>query len=155
MQGYLDAMEYGNKDLSGSSLTDSPWINSSLKISPTEQVHFLKRMIEGKLSISQKATQLTKEILFKENLPEGWKLYGKSGWSESDMTQDGKLLDCGWFVGWIERGDRFFPFAYMRHLKKSHYDPTISRVKELLFESNIMDSDNPLRVGVELIDSVF
>jgi beta-lactamase class D len=137
MQSYLDGMEYGNKDLSGSSATDTTWINSSIKISPKEQVHFLKQMIEGNLPISQKAIQMTKEILFKEELGLGWKLYGKTGWSGSDITRDGKTLQFGWFVGWIENGDRFFPFAYLIRNDKIQLDQRIPRVKELLQQASL------------------
>ena len=137
MQGYLDGMEYGNKDLSGASVTDTTWINSSIKISPKEQVHFLKQMIEGNLPISPKAIQMTKEILFKEELGLGWKLYGKTGWSGSDITRDGKTLQFGWFVGWIENGDRFFPFAYLIRNDKIQLDQRIPRVKELIQQASL------------------
>jgi len=137
MQSYLDGMEYGNKDLTAASITDTTWINSSIKISPVEQVHFLKQMIEGNLPISSKAVQMTKAILFKEELGLGWKLYGKTSWSGSDITRDGRTLQFGWFVGWIEKGDRFFPFAYLIRNDKIQLDQRIPRVKELLWQTSL------------------
>src|SRR5581483_10741292 len=92
MQNYLNAFEYGNQDISvglagPGPMTHAAWINSSLTISPKEQVDFIQHMIEGNLSISTHAVQMTKQIVFKEELAEGWKLFGKTGWSGSDITQ--------------------------------------------------------------------
>ena len=82
---------------------------------------------------------MTKAILFKEELPEGWKLFGKTGWSGSDIAKDGKTLEHGWFVGWIEKDCYFFPFAYLIRAQKINLDQRIPRVKQLLVESNVMD----------------
>jgi beta-lactamase class D len=40
---------------------------------------------------------MTKTLLFKEVSPDGWKLFGKTGWSGSDIGKDGKTLEHGWF----------------------------------------------------------
>ncbi len=142
MQNYLTAMNYGNADMSGGVVPPGPgevaWINSSLTISPKEQVDFIQRMVLGKLPISPQAVQMTKNILFKEEMPGGWKLFGKTGWSGSDVTADGKTLEHGWFVGWIEKDHRFFPFAYLIREQKISLDQRIPRVKQLLRESGIM-----------------
>lgn len=128
IQSYLSSMEYGNEDLSGGLAPPGPthvaWINSSLKISPKEQVDFLQKMICERLPISTNAIQMTKSLLYKEELPEGWKLFGRTGY--------------GWFVGWIEKDHRFFPFAYHIHEQKIDPDQRIQRVKQLLLESNVI-----------------
>lgn len=142
IQNYLTSMEYGNKDISGGLGKPGPttvaWINSSLKISPKEQVSFIQKMIQGNLLISTNSIQMTKAILFKEELPEGWKLFGKTGWSGSDITEDGKTLEHSWFVGWIEKDYNFYPFAYLICEKKINLDQRVPRVKELLLESGII-----------------
>ncbi len=136
MQSYLAAMRYGNQDLSNQliepGLMNPSWINSSLLISPKEQVTFIQKMILGTLTISPNAIQTTKMLLFKEDLPQGWKLFGKTGWSGSYIGKDGKMIEHGWFVGWIEKDDRFFPFAYLIRDEKIALDQRIPRVKELL-----------------------
>lgn len=142
IQSYLASMKYGNQEASGG-LADpghlNPfWINSCLKISPKEQVGFIQKMIRAELSVSSHAVQMTKAILFKEELPEGWKLFGKTGWSGSDITKDGKTLEHSWFVGWIEKDQIFYSFAYLIHQKRINLDQRIPRVKELLAESNVM-----------------
>ena len=128
IQSYLVDMEYGNRDLSGGlappGRASVAWINSSLKISPREQVIFIQKLVCGQLPISHNAVQMTKLLLFKEESPEGWKLYGRTG--------------HGWFIGWIEKDHHFFPFAY--HIREQRINPEqkIQRVKQLLLESNVM-----------------
>ncbi len=105
-KNYLEKFKYGNHDASGdqgknNGLTNA-WLDSSLKISPEEQIQFLEKLTVGKLPVSAKAQTLTKQIMFVDNFADGWKLYGKTG------SKDKK---AGWFVGWIEKGDRRIIFA--------------------------------------------
>lgn len=85
--------------------------------------------------ISTHATEMTKALMFKEELDHGWKLFGKTGWSGSDTARDGKTLESAWFVGWIEKGESFFPFAYLIRDRKIQLDQRIPRVKHLLSEA--------------------
>lgn len=141
IQSYLTSMTYGNQDMSGGLAQPGQmgpaWINSSLTISPKEQVDFIQKMILGKLPISPNAIQMTKALLFKEESSEGWKLFGKTGWSGSDIGKDGKILEHGWFVGWLEKDHNFFPFAYLIREQKINLDQRIPRVKQLLAEANV------------------
>lgn len=136
-QDYLALLEYGDQDLSGG-LTKA-WLSSSLKISPKEQVIFLQKIVQNDLPISDNAIQKTKELLLLEELSEGWKLFGKTGWSGSIIGQDGKNIEFGWFVGWIEKDDYFFPFAYNIRKGKIDLAQRIPKVKQLLMESNVMN----------------
>lgn len=131
IESYLYSFLYGNQDMSGG-LSFPAWINSSLTISPNEQVDFIRKMILKELPVSSHAGEMTKAILFKEVLPGGWKLYGKTGWSGSYIAKDGKVQEHGWFVGWIESGDQFYPFAYLIQDKKLDLGQRIPRAKELL-----------------------
>lgn len=117
-KNYVEKFNYGNKDISGdkdknNGLTHS-WLSSSLLISPEEQVVFLQKLIDGKLPVSKKSSELTKEIMFKEELSGGWKLYGKTG--------TGPLH--GWFVGWIEKNGRAITFA--SHIKDDQKQDTVA-----------------------------
>lgn len=131
MQDYLADFEYGNQDMSGG--MTRAWLSSSLKISPEEQAHFLQRMVRDKLSVSSTAVEQTKALLFVDELPGGWKLFGKTGWSGSSID-----LEIGWFVGWVEKGQAVFPFAYNIREKKINLAQRIPRVKQLLSESKVM-----------------
>lgn len=115
---YIREFKYGNKDVSGdkgldNGLTDS-WLSSSLQISPEEQLKFLQKLLDNKLPVSLKAHTMTRNILFVEELVDGWKLYGKTG-SGVILNKDGienPDRQIGWFVGWIEKADRKIVFSY-------------------------------------------
>lgn len=120
-QEYVKKFNYGNKNVSGdkgknNGLTNS-WLSSSLQISPEEQISFLRKLIENKLPVSNKANKMTKKILFIEDISNGWKLYGKTGaGSKSGAT-------FAWFVGWIEKDNRAIVFAnYLKDKKKSPFE---------------------------------
>ena len=116
-QEYVTKFDYGNKDLTGdkgqnNGLTNS-WLSSSLQISSAEQVAFLQKMLTGKLPIKPHSIAMTKNILFVEELKNGWKFYGKTGMGSllnADGTKNPDLYH-GWFIGWIEKGDRRIIFS--------------------------------------------
>jgi beta-lactamase class D len=137
LQDYVTAFAYGNQDMSVGIVVpgkaDPAWFPSApLKISPKEQVNFIRKMVQNKLPVSNHAIDMTKRILFKEELPQGWKLFGKTGWSGSIGRDDDSVLEYAWFVGWIEKDARFFPFAYLIRDKKIVLDQRIPRVKQLI-----------------------
>ncbi len=109
-KSYVERFSYGNMDISGDSgmtngLTNS-WLSSSLLITPHQQLDFLQRMLDGKLTVSTAALKHTKDILFLQELAGGWGLYGKTG-----NGRGANSLQQGWFVGWIEKDARRLIFA--------------------------------------------
>lgn len=131
-QDYVTQFDYGNKDLSGdigknNGLTNA-WLSSSLKISSLEQVAFLEKMLADKLPIKPNAVAMTKNILFLEELKNGWKLYGKTGMGSllnADGTKNPDLYH-GWFMGWIEKNDRRIIFVcHMSDDKKEDTSPSL------------------------------
>jgi beta-lactamase class D len=108
---YVNDFNYGNKDVSGDSgknnALERSWLNSSIRITPDEQIQFLQKLIENKLTVSAKAIEMTKSILFIQELPGGWKLFGKTG----NGRYKGELQQ-GWFVGWIEKNNRKLTFVH-------------------------------------------
>lgn len=114
---YVTQFNYGNQDVSGDKGQDNglirSWISSSLEISPEEQTVFLQKLLDNKLSVSLKAHAMARNILFVEDFPNGWKLYGKTGMGymlSEDRTQK---LDhqMGWFIGWIQKDNRTIVFV--------------------------------------------
>lgn len=137
---YVRQFDYGNQDLTGK----SPWLSSSLKISPYEQVLFIQKLLRKELPVSDYAAQMTKTLLLAEVWSNGWKLYGKTG-----QGGDGEM-SIGWFVGWIETGTGVFAFAY--NVRATELDPShrIPRVKQLIIEAMGLQikpriSDNEIR----------
>ncbi|KAF3362207.1 Beta-lactamase OXA-18 [Chlamydiales bacterium STE3] len=142
IKSYLTSFDYGNQDISENLLpiekTNPVWVNGSLKISPKEQARFIQKMVKEELPISKHAIEMTKAILFKEELPRGEKLFGKTGWSGS-VKPDSNAFEAGWFVGWVEKDHFFYPFAYLICEPKIALEQRILRVKQLLKESGVVD----------------
>lgn len=116
-QKYTDQIDYGNRDLSGdvgeNNGTQRSWISSSLKISPDEQVAFLRKLIVGKLPVSAGVAEKTMAILPTQNLKNGWKAHGKTG-SAFERNAKGKIdrsRQFGWYVGWAEKDGKKIVFA--------------------------------------------
>jgi beta-lactamase class D len=109
VQAYKKQFEYGNQALFGSAPHDPtvPWISGPLEISPEEQAYFLEKLLADGLPVSQHAHTMTQAILYLEDLPYGWKWYGKTG-SGTLLSPDRSRktdLKHGWFVGWIQKGN--------------------------------------------------
>ncbi|MFJ1267844.1 class D beta-lactamase [Legionella lytica] len=135
---YVQAFHYGNEDVSGdkgenNGLTRA-WLSSSLRISPQQQMDFLTRLEQGKLPVSTHAMTMTKKILFAEELPGNWKLFGKTG-AGYFFNEDGlKLLDkqIGWFVGWAQKEQRTIYFVQFVVEKDNKEFTTGKHARELV-----------------------
>jgi beta-lactamase class D len=82
MKNYLAKFEYGNQDISGGlaskRMFEAFWLNNSLKISADEQIEFLRKFYDEKLSVSKHSTEIVKQILVQEETAE-YKLSAKTG----------------------------------------------------------------------------
>jgi beta-lactamase class D len=112
VKSYLAGFDYGNQDMTGG-LTIA-WLDSSLAISPDEQMTFWRRFWREELPISKHAFVVTKKITFVEKSSAGWTLHGKTGSGGADAigpNGDASLWTIGWFVGHVSRGDREYLFV--------------------------------------------
>ncbi|BCH23741.1 class D beta-lactamase [Mesorhizobium sp. L-8-3] len=114
---YVAKFNYGNMDVSGdpgknNGLTHS-WLMSSLKISPVEQVRFIRAMLDRQLALSAKAYDMTETIMPRFAIGGGWIVHGKtgSGRLREKNDVDGKVRPVGWFVGWAKKDGRRVAFA--------------------------------------------
>lgn len=99
---YLQTIDYGNEDLHA----EDPafWMQSSLKISPIEQVKLLTDFYDNAFGFAPEHIDLVKDALCLSSGQTA--LYGKTGTGcveEQDVN--------GWFVGFIETEDRTCFFA--------------------------------------------
>lgn len=94
MRAWLDRLEYGNRDIGGG--IDEFWLDGDLRISPLEQVAFLRRLERGELPISRRSLEVVRAIIELDR-GEGWVLRGKTGWTKRAAEE---VL---WLVGWVER----------------------------------------------------
>lgn len=102
MQKALTDNRYGNRNMNGG--LDRFWLDGEIRISPEQQVDFLRRMYFGKLSFSEESVRITKNIMLLKD--EGvYKLYGKTGWMDSGG------IDLGWLVGFVETADNTYFYA--------------------------------------------
>ncbi|MDQ0971581.1 bla regulator protein BlaR1 [Neobacillus niacini] len=103
LQDYFHKIKYGNKDLSGN--LDSYWMESSLKISPIEQVQLLYQLEENQWGFkSENIKAVKKSILI--DVQKNKRLYGKTG---TGMINEKNVN--GWFIGFVDNGENRYYFA--------------------------------------------
>lgn len=119
-QAYIDAFDYGNKDLSGDPGKDNgltnAWLGSSLKISPLEQAQFLDKLLNRKLDVAGNVYDSTYDAMPKTTLANGWTVFGKTGTNRlinADGTPDPDKRQLGWYVGWAEKDARKIIFVHL------------------------------------------
>ena len=103
LQKAMQTMSYGNQDISGG--LSSFWLESSLQISPLEQVRFLGNLCQNRFSLEDSHIQTVKDALLLEESPNG-RLYGKTGTGQTD----GHFVN-GWFTGFVETDTGTWCFA--------------------------------------------
>ena len=102
MKYWLDKTNYGNADRSGG--IDRFWLSGGLRISPEQQINFLRRLHDNTLPFSQRSIDIVKDIMIaKDTL--GYVIRAKTGWGEQDET------NIGWYVGYVQEGDDIYYFA--------------------------------------------
>ena len=102
---FLAQIGYGNETV-GAGITDY-WLDSSLKVSPAEQVVQLKKLFRNEYGFRQENVDAVKNAICLSSAPEG-KFYGKTGTARAD----GEDVN-GWFIGAVEnaKGDSYSYFA--------------------------------------------
>lgn len=100
---YFNQIGYGNEDFSAG--IDDYWLESSLRISPVEQVELLKDFYTNDMVFNTSNINLVKESL-KISERDGAVLSGKTG---SGLVN--KKGISGWFIGYVEKQGETFIFA--------------------------------------------
>lgn len=112
---FLEELDYGNcdtsqwegSDFNNNALIDGFWLESSLMISPQEQVDVLFRIFEGKTEIDKNNISELKKMMYKEDKDNNYDVYGKTGSGRG-----------GWFVGFFESGgDNTYFVVYLNEQK--------------------------------------
>lgn len=106
MAAWLRRLDYGNADVSGG--IDRFWLDGGLKVTPTQQLDFVERLLLGTLPASSRAQTVTRDAVPGEVLACGVTVRGKTGWARVN-GEDGP--DIGWWVGWVERPREVWLFA--------------------------------------------
>lgn len=106
-------MEYGNMDSSGETLF---W-ESSLKISPMEQIDFIRKLFCNELPFQQKNLDIVKKAMYLNT--EKGKLYGKTGTSGIRLENGNQTA---WFVGDYKTNSDEYYFAVRIYGDKDRKD---------------------------------
>jgi beta-lactamase class D len=102
MKYWLDKSQFGNSDTSGG--VDLFWLRGGLRVTPEQQIDFLRRLRNDKLPFSKRTTDIVKKIMIaKDTL--GYVLRAKSGWADDDKKS------TGWYVGYIETKNNVYYFS--------------------------------------------
>ena len=103
ISNYIEEIGYGNENISGDFSTY--WMESSLKISPIEQVELLTRLQNNRLGFAPENINAVKDAICLCASDAGT-FYGKTGTGRVD----GQDVN-GWFIGYIETVDNTYFFA--------------------------------------------
>jgi beta-lactamase class D len=87
---------YGNAQIGDT--VDRFWLDGPLAISPVEQIRFLSRFATGALPLTERTTELVRELMIREVRGDAV-FRGKTGWAHPNTPDE-----RGWFVGFVERG---------------------------------------------------
>lgn len=103
IKSFLHTIQYGNQQ-TGSDM-DLYWTDSSLKISPLEQVELLKKFNENEFHFSPDNISAVKKALQLSSSDAG-NFFGKTGTGRIE----GRDVN-GWFVGYVETSDNTYYFS--------------------------------------------
>lgn len=101
------------------------WLESSLNITPLEQVNVLAKIFDGKTGFSEKNIEILKEVMLVQNSGD-ISIYGKTGTGQDAETGN---RDNGWFVGTFEKSDERYYFAV--HLSDKNQEVSGPKAKEI------------------------
>jgi beta-lactamase class D len=105
MQGFINQVGYGNRQIGPKEEIDNFWLGGPLQITPKEQIDFLRHLHRAELPFSKRTIDLVKDIMVFEQTP-AYVLRAKTGWA-FEMTPP----QVGWFVGYLEQNQNVYFFA--------------------------------------------
>lgn len=114
MQHWIDTLAYGNGTI-GESI-DSFWLNNTLKVSPDEQLGFMKRLYFDQLPFRKSVQQTVRNVMLQEDNT-AYKLSYKSGWGFDEQNNS-----IGWLTGWIEENRHVYFFVTLVKSKDPKVD---------------------------------
>lgn len=102
MQEWITKADYGNKDIGKATDIDTFWLTGNLRITPLEQIQFLRRLHNNELPFSERSIAIVKDIMIVEKTPD-YTIRAKTGWAPADQM--------GWYVGYVEQAENVYFFA--------------------------------------------
>ena len=102
MKFWLNKAQYGNTDTTGG--VDLFWLKGGLRVTPEQQIDFLKRLHDNKLPFSKRTVDIVKNIMITKDTLD-YIVRAKAGW----VDEDKRLV--GWYIGYIEKSNNVYYFA--------------------------------------------
>jgi beta-lactamase class D OXA-10 len=133
MQEWINRFDYGNRDVSGG--IDKFWLTGALRISPVQQIDFLRRLEGNKVPVSGRTREIVLDILALDVGPEHV-LRGKTG-----LQREPEFPGLtAWFVGWVEIEERRVFFATLINQAAADVDllPVRRRLTERILRAEGM-----------------
>jgi beta-lactamase class D len=107
MQKWIAQVGYGNQQIGNKEDIDKFWLEGKLRITPQQQIQFLRRFARKDLPFSPRTLSIVKDIMAIKKTTK-YTMYGKTGW----VGSDGKVTpQIGWYVGYLEKGKDTYFFA--------------------------------------------
>lgn len=136
MRYYTQLFNYGKMDIQSDNI-DVFWLEGHSGITAYQQLYFLQNLYALRLPVSERAMELTKELMLYET-NDGYTLSGKTGWAVR------KEVNLGWFVGFIETNNNVYFFATNiapneRTDMKQFGNARIAITKDVLKELGVVD----------------
>jgi beta-lactamase class D len=103
-RAWVEKLGYGNRNIRGG--VDGFWLWGELRISPVEQIDFLRRFDGNRLPISERTADIVRDMMALD-VTETYVLRGKTGAARPPE----EAMMAYWFVGWLELGERRVFFA--------------------------------------------
>lgn len=107
MQQWVTQAGYGNQNIGSEEDIDKFWLEGELRITPQEQIQFLRRLYQDDLPFSKSSFSTVKDIMLMEQTPD-YTIRGKTGWVG---FADNVTPKIGWYVGYLEKGKNVYFFA--------------------------------------------
>jgi beta-lactamase class D len=132
MQEYVTKMHYGN--MKAGPVIDTFWLEGDIRISPMEQVEFLKKLINNDLPFKQETIDTVKKILIVDQ-NDKYVFRAKTGWA---MRQQ----NIGWYVGYIEINGQTWIFVNNIDIKSDRdaaaRKDMVKEILDTLFNINLV-----------------
>ena len=108
MQKWVTQARYGNQKIGGKDDIDKFWLEGELRITPQEQIQFLRRLYNNNLPFSKRSLSIVKDIMLMEQTP-NYTIRGKTGWIG---FVDNVTPKIGWYVGYAGVGQKCLLFRH-------------------------------------------
>ncbi|MDQ3047670.1 MAG: class D beta-lactamase [Bacteroidota bacterium] len=102
MKFWLDQAQYGNADTTGG--VDLFWLKGGLRVTPEQQIDFLKRLHDNKLPFTKRSVDIVKEIMITKDTLD-YVIRAKTGFSDEEKRI------VGWYIGYVEKNNNVYYFS--------------------------------------------